>query len=215
MNTGSVPLSTQELRQVLNKGPFADWLMEITNKVQPIHKVLRLEEPDPRLKDVEIIFRFIAITLFGEKYRGSLKRFLDSSMSDITNEWKDYKAKVIDAYAQFNSSLELLQKILNANHIGRKFTNGKWDHIFNKVLFEVEAYYFMFVSNDVAKKKSNFVEAFKDFCSNDTSFRRTIEVGTNASESYYERFRSFRNFVNKVFGTNLKNNPIPKPVPSK
>jgi len=57
LNTGSVPLSSQELRQVLNKGPFADYLMNITNETQPIHKVLKLDEPDPRLRDVEMTVR--------------------------------------------------------------------------------------------------------------------------------------------------------------
>ena len=31
LNTGSVPLSTQELRQVLHRGPFADYLIECTD----------------------------------------------------------------------------------------------------------------------------------------------------------------------------------------
>jgi hypothetical protein len=38
LNTGSVPLSTQELRQVLHKGPFADFLIEITSTPQPVHE---------------------------------------------------------------------------------------------------------------------------------------------------------------------------------
>ena len=50
LNAGSAPLSTQELRQVFNKGLFADYLIKITNKLQPIHKILGLDEPDPRIK---------------------------------------------------------------------------------------------------------------------------------------------------------------------
>ena len=52
LNTGSVPLSSQELRQVRNEGLFADYLMEITSELQPIHRVLKRNEPDPRLRDV-------------------------------------------------------------------------------------------------------------------------------------------------------------------
>src|SRR6266511_498497 len=55
LNTGSVPLSTQELRQVLKKGPLADYLVAVTNTVQPIHGVLGTTGPDSRLKDVEIV----------------------------------------------------------------------------------------------------------------------------------------------------------------
>jgi hypothetical protein len=106
--------------------------MEITNEVQPIHSVLGLDEPDPRLKDIEIIFRFIAISLFGQKYSGNLKKFLDFSMAEITSKWNEYQRQVVNVYEQFNESLETLKRILDPNRIGRKFTSNKWDHIFNK-----------------------------------------------------------------------------------
>src|SRR5579872_78322 len=77
LNTGSVPLSTQELRQVLHKGPFADFLVQVTSSPQPVHNVLGLTGPDTRLKDVEIVLRFMAFVMFGNKYQGNLKRFLD------------------------------------------------------------------------------------------------------------------------------------------
>lgn len=38
LNTGSVPLSSQELRQVLNRGDFADYLIATTNETIPLHE---------------------------------------------------------------------------------------------------------------------------------------------------------------------------------
>ncbi len=143
LNAGSAPLSTQELRQVLNKGLFADYLIQVTNKTQPIHKILRLDEPDPRLRDVEIILRFLSFQLFGSKYEGNLKKFLDDSMKKITKNWQDYESKVIDLYNQFNKSINKLIKVFSSERVGRKFVDGKWEWRFNKVLFEVEVYYFM------------------------------------------------------------------------
>jgi hypothetical protein len=40
LNTGSVPLSSQELRQVLNRGEFANYLISTTNDAIPLHTVL-------------------------------------------------------------------------------------------------------------------------------------------------------------------------------
>ena len=60
LNTGSVLLSTQELRQALIRGEFSDYLIEITNEKQPIHNILKLNGPDKRLKDIEIILRFLS-----------------------------------------------------------------------------------------------------------------------------------------------------------
>lgn len=45
LNTGSVALSTQELRQVLKRGEFANYLIEITNRPHPIQEVLKLRSP--------------------------------------------------------------------------------------------------------------------------------------------------------------------------
>src|ERR1043165_1587658 len=46
LNSGSTPLATQELRQVLNRGEFANYLISTTNDLQPLHRIMKLEEPD-------------------------------------------------------------------------------------------------------------------------------------------------------------------------
>ena len=66
LNSGSVPLSTQELRQVLNRGEYANYLISITNNTQPIHRVLKLDGPDKRLKDIEIILRVLTICIVSQ-----------------------------------------------------------------------------------------------------------------------------------------------------
>ncbi len=215
LNAGSAPLSTQELRQVLNKGLFADYLIQITNKTQPIHKILRLDEPDPRLRDVEIILRFLSFQLFGEKYEGNLKKFLDDSMEKITKDWSKYKPDVQNLYSQFNNSIKNLIKVFSHEHVGRKFVDGKWEWRFNKVLFEVEVYYFMHIPSNVIteEKRKLFFTEFKIMCNNNIAFRRSIEATTKTLDSYYDRFDHFMRLVNSVFGTNLKNIPTPKHLP--
>lgn len=140
LNTGSVPLSTQELRQVLHKGPFADYLIEITDTFQPIHKILGTNGPDNRLKDVEIALRFIAIVLLGSRYQGNLKKFLDDAMELLTNDWENSKPKVEAVYKDMNIAIGNLAEVLGTNLVGRKFVNGSWESRFNRVLFEVEAF---------------------------------------------------------------------------
>lgn len=106
LNSGSTPLSTQELRQVLNKGDFANYLIEITETKQPLHDVLNIEGPDKRLKDIEIMLRFIVFKLFGnQSYTGNLKKFPDDSMGTINHDWDTYKPKVEDLYKEFNESI--------------------------------------------------------------------------------------------------------------
>ncbi len=208
LNTGSVPLSTQELRQVLHKGEFANYLISITNNQQPIQRVLGLRKPDPRLRDVEIVLRFIAIILFGNRYRGNLKKFLDEIMGDITIAWGEYEPKVANTYVQLNQAIENLTVVLGAHLIGRKFVNGSWETRFNKVLFEVEAYYFRLIpSEKLSDGKAQFVKGLQQLFE-DSEFRSSVESTTKTNDRYELRFRRFQKVVNNSFGTTIDDVPI-------
>jgi hypothetical protein len=210
LNSGSVPLSSQELRQVLNKGEFADYLIEITNTVQPIHDVMGLNEPDNRLRDIEIILRFIAVYFMGDQYRGNLRLFLDKSMQDINREWSVYRTKVDKLYKQFNDAIGLLEEILGKENVGRKYSNGEWEHRFNKVLFEVEVYYFIHLLNENidTRSKAKFAKEFRNLCANDTQFRDSIESSTKDVNRYKTRFIKFQGLVNSAFKTTIDEIPI-------
>ena len=204
LNTGSVPLSSQELRQALNKGPFADYLMEITSELQPIHRVLKRNEPDPRLRDVEMILRFMVFVMFSEEYDGNLRRFLDDKMGYITEHWEEYSEAVKQVYSDFNQAIEKLEQILESESIGRIYPPGKWGGRLNKALFEVEAYYFMRMEDkDINGKEKQFKTELEEFCEGNTSFRESIRISTADPERYATRYTLFCNFINKIFGTDI------------
>lgn len=209
LNSGSVPLSTQELRQVLHKGPFADYLITVTNKPLPLHSVLGSNGPDARLKDAEIVLRFIAIVLFGGRYEGNLKRFLDDTMETVTKNWKEWQPKIQAVVDQLNSSIATMTGVFGARKVGRKFVDGKWEPRFNRVLFEVEAFYFRFVPRDAAKeKRKEFLDKFQVLCGEDRDFRSSIETTTKTNERYELRFRKFQSLINRTFNKKLNEVPI-------
>ncbi|HEY0763934.1 MAG TPA: DUF262 domain-containing protein [Pyrinomonadaceae bacterium] len=208
LNTGSVPLSTQELRQVLHKGPFADFLVQVTNTPQPIHAVLGLTGPDTRLKDVEIVLRFIAIVLFGNLYKGNLKKFLDDTMSAVTADWDNAKPKIEHVYGELNTSIENLQKVLGTKLIGRKSIGGAWESRFNRVLFEVEAFYFRLIpATSLTAGKKKFISGLQKLFE-DPEFRSSVESTTKTNDRYELRFTRFQNLVNASFGTNINEVPV-------
>ena len=210
LNTTSVPLSTQELRQVLHRGKFADYLVEITNSPQPIHSVLKLTGPDKRLRDIETILRFVSVELFGGKYKGNLKSFLDDSMDSLNDDWEKYEQEVQRIYTRLGKAIKLLSKMLGKENIGRKYVNGKWERRFNKVLFEVEAYYFMHLIDVkiTEGQKKIFIEGFKNLCDKNKEFRSSIESTTKTNERYQVRFSLFQELVNKVFRKKIDRVPI-------
>ena len=211
LNTGSVALSTQELRQVLNKGSFTNYLFEITNNIQPIHKILGLNGPDNRLRDIEIILRYLSFVLFADGYNGNLKQFLDYSMQEVNSNWNDYKVKIETGYNELCDTINILAKVLGEyKFIGRKYSNRKIESRFNRALFEVQAYYFRLIPKDCIldlNKTRAFHAGFINLCEK-TEFRKSIESTTKTNSSYSTRFEYFKELINDAFDIRITRNPF-------
>ena len=209
LNSGSESLSTQELRQALNKGEFADYLINITNELQPIHSVMNLTEPDKRFRDIEILLRLFAFTMYPKEYKGNLKKFLDDKMGEITKGWTNMHSQIQDQYDKINLAIELLKEVFGDYRlIGRKYDTDEFSNRFNKVLFEVEIFYFLHLDKEVLAKKEAFIQAFKKLCIEDSDFRDSIERSTKNIEYYKTRFVKFQELINTSLELNLSVNPF-------
>lgn len=209
LNSGSVSLSTQELRQSLIRGEFADYLLDITNSLQPIHKVMNLDGPDKRLRDIETLLRVFSLWLYPNEYKGNLKKFLDDKMNTINTNWNEMEITIKQLYRKINSTIELLKEIFgDYTCIGRKFENGVLINRFNKVIFEVELFYFMHLDSAILKDKDKFIENYKELCSNDSDFRDSVERSTKNLEYYKIRYGKFQELINKSFEKSLFINPF-------
>ena len=209
LNSGSESLSTQELRQALNKGEFADYLVETTNTLQPIHSVMNLSEPDKRLRDIENLLRLFAFTMYPKEYKGNLKKFLDDKMGDITKNWGETHLKIKEQYEKINSAIDLLKETDgDYKIIGRKYDEDAFSNRFNKVLFEVEIFYFLHLDKNILSSKETFITALKKLCTEDADFRASIESSTKNIEYYKIRYAKFQELINKSFRLNLAINPF-------
>lgn len=211
LNSGSTPLATQELRQVLNRGEFANYLIEITNEIQPLHLIMKLDEPDKRLRDIEVLLRCLSMILFSNSYTGNLKVFLDKSMDLITREWKKYENIIHELYGRVNQTIEILRDIYGDYlHIGRKFSNDKPEKRFNRVLLEVQLFYFSQLDHSLVNHTTvdTYMKSFIKLCQEDFDFRNSIEASTKNIDNYRIRFSKFQILVNESFGCNLDINPF-------
>jgi hypothetical protein len=210
LNTSSVPLATQELRQVLHKGDFANYLVEITKTKQPLHEIMGLDGPDKRLADIEIILKFISFTLFGKEYKSNLKKFLDESMQKINKDWeKKYKDDVKNIYEKFNNGISNLKIAFEEpKHIGRKYQK-KWVGRFNRNLFEVLVFYFQELeAKDLTQPNNDkFINDFK-ILFNDPFFLPTVESNTKQIENYKIRYNKIKEIVNRSFNKKLDTIPV-------
>lgn len=209
LNSGSVSLSTQELRQSLIPGAFADYLLEITNSKQPIHDVMNVEGPDRRFRDIENLLRIMSFVKYPQMYNGNLKKFLDDSMRRITSNWATEKNDINDIYKKINFAIDLLSKIFNdCTAIGRKYDGDEMLGRFNKVLFEVELFYFIHLDSSIENQKEQFIKGLKELCNNDAQFRDSIESSTKSMENYRVRYSRFQDLVNNSFNLHLSINPF-------
>ena len=108
INTSGRSLMPQEIRNCVAQGRLNSLLFEI-NKNYQWREVFGLEKPDARMRDMEYILRFFALSSrkFKEdkRERISLRRFLDLYMKENQNPTDE---QLEQFSVRFNSSIELI-----------------------------------------------------------------------------------------------------------
>ena len=79
LNTGGTPLRPQEIRTAIYHGPFNDLLRTLNQR--PAWRALYGPE-DVRMRDRELILRFLALFFRADSYHRPLKAFLNEFMGD-------------------------------------------------------------------------------------------------------------------------------------
>jgi hypothetical protein len=79
LNTNTVPLNAQELRNCVYRGSL-NALLQVTSATPDWLKILRRSAPDKRLRDEELILRFFAFCVHGiESYKTPQKHWLNEA----------------------------------------------------------------------------------------------------------------------------------------
>ncbi|WP_428034832.1 DUF262 domain-containing protein [Amphritea sp.] len=108
INTSGRSLMPQEIRNCVAQGRLNSLLFEI-NENHQWREIFGLEKPDARMRDMEFILRFFALSSrkFKEddRERISLRRFLDLYMKENQNPTDD---QLEQFSVRFNSSIELI-----------------------------------------------------------------------------------------------------------
>jgi uncharacterized protein with ParB-like and HNH nuclease domain len=92
LNTGGINLRPQEIRTSMYHSKFYEMLYRINGEKEWRH-ILRWEEPDLHMKDIEILLRGFAMLIEGSTYAPSMVKFLNQfsrkcgSHSDAQNEY--------------------------------------------------------------------------------------------------------------------------------
>ena len=87
LNTGGMVLRPQEIRNSSYHGAFNDMLMD-ANKDPFWRKIFGTVQPDARMRDVELIARFLALLEGSQVYTKPMKKFISDYMARHQNELK-------------------------------------------------------------------------------------------------------------------------------
>ncbi len=193
LNTSTVPLSPQELRQALFPGPFVDFIDDRSGTSTPLKRLLHITEPDFRMRDVELLLRFLAFHYFLDDYAGSLKTFLDTTCQRLNTNWKEQRQNVEDAVCEFENALQVGFDIHGTDGFGQQWTENGYQGRLNRAILDVQLFYLSQPTiRQAALEYQLEVEiAFKELCIRDAEFRQVVSSTTKSLSATLLRLQRF------------------------
>lgn len=147
LNTGSIALNAQEVRNSTHRGPMNELIKELTLYV-PFRKCVNNVKPRPRMVDNELILRYLALENRWSEYRPPLKRFLNEYIREA-NTWSVEKLEA--TRIKFEASCDSLLEVLG--HGAFRLVDAKGnpiDRSVNRALAEVQLTAFSWVVDPTA-----------------------------------------------------------------
>lgn len=193
LNSGSLKLSAQELRQALYPGEFMNYVDSHSGKSPALRWLLNKSKPDRRMVDAELLLRFLAFHLGVVPYEGNLKNFLDGTTEVLSREWeKGGEDKIKAAVAIMEEAIEAARNIFG-DKVCRKYTAGKFERSLNRALFDIQIHYL----TDPRLREwqlSNAQETlalFQELCMEDSDFIDSVSSTTKTPRAVRTRFRAW------------------------
>lgn len=199
LNTQSVKLSPQELRQAIAPGPFTTFADDFSADSMEIQRLLGRSSPDPRMRDVEILVRYLAFQTHLIDYRGRMKNFLDEACIRGNRNWERDEQNVRHLSSSFDAGIRTL-RIVFGDRLARK----PGSRSFNRAIFDALSYY---TSSEAVRasmeESSEKLRPAYDQLFADPDFRDAIESDTAGIPNTVIRLRKWGETLNEVCGFQL------------
>ncbi len=211
LNSETLPLSPQELRQALHPGPFLHFAAEYTETVAGIHRVLGIDRPDFRMRDVELLVRFFAFRYSLAAYNGNLKLFLDEECRLLNKWWAGDEAAIRATAAQMEEAIAAAYEIFGEDAF-RKYDGDQYERRFNRAIFDVIVFYFTdeVTRTKALSRKAGVKKAFEAL-SGDGGFRRSVESTTKSVDATRTRFVTWGKALAAAIGSKIQLPTVGKP----
>jgi uncharacterized protein with ParB-like and HNH nuclease domain len=171
LNSNSVKLNRQELRNSLYKGDLNKLIKELSEG-EKFKKIRRSQTVDKRMNDCEMILRFFAFHFNYVNYQGNLAKFLDNYLQSgqkMTLETLQHHREI------FLKTIDDVDYVFGANSFRRyNPIDNTWNKSLNRAIYDIVTIYFAGISSDLIQQKSNTIlDEFKKMF-NDEGFQEDI-----------------------------------------
>lgn len=185
LNTGSISLNAQELRNSVYRGAFNELLRELAREPS-FRTAMASKAPRKRMIDEELILRFLALSRELEVYKPSLKRFLNAFM--LKNR-AAAPEQICEFRKNFVGTIERVVSALGATAFRLTDANGALlEKAVNRALFDAQMLAFSWVEGDVRDRREAIVSALGKLYE-DATFLDSIRRATGDRSRMFTRVR--------------------------
>lgn len=205
LNTGSVKLNQDELRNSLYRGEYID-LLDALDEDSTFHSLVRNDNWKKRMIYRGMILRFFALSEKSfHNYKASMKQFCNKELRDNRHLGSDKKKEY---EKRFKDCIELCRTVFGENAFRRfipgntRDKNGKWStNKVNMALFDVQMCGFLaYKKSQIIPKSDEIREAMLNLMTNNRDFIDCIELKTNDTNVLKRRFEIWYNKINEIAG---------------
>jgi hypothetical protein len=206
LNQNSLSLSPQELRQALFPTDFSFWINKQSAESESLHRARRAKREDFRMRDAEMLLRFIAWKEGVAEYRGNLRQFLDDACVRGQENWTELgPGHYEDLAGGCDRAIERTFKIFGDNAFLR-YERGSYNRRFNIAVFDLMAVLLSdpALTDELVTSKAETIRSkYEDLCSNDEDFRDSITATTKSIRAVSGRFLTFAQAIEEIAGIEL------------
>lgn len=204
LNTGSVNLNPQELRNCIYRGRYNTLLRDLTLDPDFL-KLFGRTKPDKRMTDREAALRFFALCHNLPTYRPPMKRFLNREIEQY-RDLSDSTAAEMDQL--FRKSAQLTLTVFGEHAFKRYYAgtaedpNGHWEpKRLNMALYDVVMVGFTsYEKHQVVPRADAVRDGLIELMVGDPVFVETINLGTSQKDRLDTRMLKWQSKLQEVLG---------------
>lgn len=172
LNTGSVKLEAQELRNATARGPFNDLIKELA-RMPEFRELIQVDNKDPiasvkvqKMEDAELVLRFFALK--DGKYKNLKKGFKDFLTSSLVELNRYDETQLAEAAKEFKLYMKFLRDEISITPFSKwrlDSTKPKRMSSFNAAVFDAVAVGLseVFTTGDIKRRPNTIKTAFQDY----------------------------------------------------